>query len=98
MTDCFATLQALVSTEGAFEEIVELATAELYTVEATGSPFAAKDDLKKRKFQWDNANRVWKKSNLLDEQVVEELKAIDASYGGARAATITKQKGNERFA
>lgn len=66
--DCATVLRLL---DGRFDELVHNAFAPYVRIEATGAPFAVKDELKARGYRWNPDARVWWTKLRADERPEE---------------------------
>ncbi len=94
--DALATAWLLHTNQEAMKALLENGQQTTCHVLATSSPFSTKDALKARGYSWDGDAKVW--GIVVPERILqEELDALDALYGGARNATITRKKARERY-
>lgn len=71
-----------------------------YRIRANGTPFACKDDLKRRSYRWDPERRVWWTTCSADQLEEEKhwLNDLYDRYGSARRADIQKVDPRQQWA
>lgn len=91
LEDCEALLGILskplpISRQPALRQVLDNLSRVDYTIHATNAPFAKKDVLKDRRYQWDGERKQWKKTILGNSAFEDELRWLrGAVYEGASA-------------
>lgn len=76
--DCATTFRLM---QPHFIELLTNHTMKMFRVYAWDSPFHTKDKLRERRYQWDPAERVWKK-DVLEPKVSDEVAFLAADVYG----------------
>lgn len=97
--DCLATAWMLIREPLALESLLANKDSVQSKVQAWGSPFSAKDDLKARKYQWNATDKVWEKTFLSDDDAKAEIEQLEQLvYRGARrSAEIVRKNAIEKY-
>ena len=72
----------------AMGELIQTASSPSWTIRARGAPFAAKDDLKARRYRWDPVKKNWWTQVREVSREAEEAWLAEVVYGGRLAPGI----------
>ena len=99
LIDCLATAWALNQEPAAVAQLVENINSGSAKLQAWGSPFSAKDELKKRGYSWNMTDKVWEKTFISTKAAEAERELLEKEvYRGAmRAATISEKQPHEKY-
>ena len=96
--DCLAMVQMFVALPQALAELIDRVEEDSTLIEATGSPFEMKDDLKAAGYRWNPDRKVWSievpKSVSIEKLM--ELDSFSKHYNSAQA-TLTDISARKRF-
>lgn len=82
----------------AFQMLIESSLKVDYQIDAFGSPFDKKNQLKEQNYRWDGDRKVWYITVSGEEEVANQLRFLESVYPAARSkARITAFTATERY-
>ena len=99
--DCHAAIELLArdlpSGRSGLSALFEKARRTRWKIQAIGTPFEIKDELKARGYRWDADGRYWYTEVSSEEKEAEIEWVTQKAYRGHRQPTATKVTSKERF-
>jgi DNA polymerase-3 subunit epsilon len=95
--DALATAYLMHSYPEASRQLIENENEVRVKIDALGSPFSVKDELKARGYSWDAPNKVWHKETNPDDRDSELAFLSQAYAGGGDRARQTVLSSRERY-